>query len=52
MTPWLAEHDFLPFLETPGSAADCFAPDVLARLAAVRDQVDPDRRLVGAREIA
>lgn len=51
MEPWLGEYAYLGFAEQGGSAAQCFAPDVYARLVAVREQVDPDRRFIGSHGI-
>jgi FAD/FMN-containing dehydrogenase len=52
MGPWLGERHYLGFAEQGGSAAQCFAPDVYARLLAIRERVDPDGRFVAAHSIS
>ncbi len=52
MGPWLGERDYLGFAEQGGSAAQCFAPDVYARLLEVRERVDPQRRFVATHAIS
>jgi FAD/FMN-containing dehydrogenase len=51
MEPWLGERDYLGFAEQGGSAERCFAPDVYARLCAIRERVDPQRRFVAPHRI-
>ena len=36
-------YEYLNFQENPTEASSFFAPDVLARLRAVRERVDPQR---------
>lgn len=41
MQPWRAERDYLNFREPPDGASRFFAPEVLARLQAVKRAYDP-----------
>lgn len=41
LRPWSSGHRFLNFTEEPADAASAFAPETLARLRAVRAEVDP-----------
>lgn len=52
LAPYAADRAFSNFTERDTDAASFFAPDVLARLQAIRAQVDPERMFQANHEIA
>jgi FAD/FMN-containing dehydrogenase len=51
MEPWRDGHQYLGFVEQHTDAAEAFDGDAYARLAAIRERVDPQRRFVVAHDI-
>jgi hypothetical protein len=51
MEPWRDGHQYLGFVEQHTDAAEAFDVDTYARLAAIRERVDPQRRFVVAHDI-
>ncbi|KHK99559.1 FAD-linked oxidase [Microbacterium mangrovi] len=49
--PWAAATVFANFSDRTKPASDLFDADVVARLAAVRDEYDPRRRMLAAHEV-
>jgi FAD/FMN-containing dehydrogenase len=47
LEPWTTGRQYLPMLDDRTDTRKAFPPGVIARLAAVRDAVDPDRLFVG-----
>ncbi len=52
MRPWTTGRTYLAFAEDGGSARPCFDVDALARLARVREAVDPAGRLLPTHAIS
>jgi hypothetical protein len=47
LEPWTTGRQYLPMLDDRTDTRKAFPPGVIARLAAVRDAVDPERLFVG-----
>jgi FAD/FMN-containing dehydrogenase len=52
LSPWAIERRFPNFTDHGGRAPSCYAPETWERLRAVRDAVDPGRRIVAGHEVA